>query len=274
MMHVAYLDSRLRPKISHIETSIASLARFGEDIQYHIVLRKAITAPSVAWKLYALDEVSEQMKKLHARMSKLCRGPGSQYMWKPLLPWIVPAGKLIVLDTDVFFLDPISVLWREFGAFAPSHLIGVAEDILGNSIYRGHKVKANGGVQLLDLYRMRKRNYVDLVGKFNQSIGYLGDQTFYTILGDMDLVYTLSCAWNRQLNMHHIGGVNFSDAYRCRDGCSAIHANHVGIKYASSRMQRSNNFSMSLFEATAHKWFTRYSAAFDNCLMARHASLP
>lgn len=266
MMHVGYLDSRPRPKISHIERSIASLSRFGEEIQYHIVLHKAIATPSVTWKLYGLDEVSDNLRRLHARISKLCRGPGSQYMWKPLLPWIVPTDKLIVLDTDVFFLDPLTVLWKEFSMFAPSNMIGVSEDILGDSIYGDHKVKANGGVQLLRLDTMRKHRYADLVERFNQSIGYLGDQTFYTILGDIDLVYKVSCAWNRQLNMHHIRGVNFSTAYSCRDGCSAIHANHAAIKYATSKMQHLNTFSISLFEAPARKWFTRYSAAFDNCL--------
>ena len=94
---------------------------------------------------------------LYRNLCRQAHGPGRQYLYKPLLHWVLAADvrRVIVLDTDVVVLRDISELWAEFGRFGDA-MIGVANE--QSNLYSGDAIGKNGGVQLLDLaneYRSR-----------------------------------------------------------------------------------------------------------------------
>ena len=124
------------------------------------------------------------------------------YMWKPMLHLILKDEKrVIVLDTDLVLLQSIAGLWRIFNDFSAGQFIGIASE--QQPTYEAcwkssnNFVGFNGGVQLLDLQKMRRSKAYnkllvqlpdilkhDVVEKewlrgCKHSVGSLGDQTFY-----------------------------------------------------------------------------------------------
>ena len=100
-------------------------------------------------------------------MRRISHGPGPQYLYKPLLHFLLPTVKrLILLDTDTIVLQPIGELWAHFGRFPSGAVLGVANEQT-NMYQRASgwtEVGKNGGVQLLDLHAMRASTEYNQVG--------------------------------------------------------------------------------------------------------------
>ncbi len=199
------------------------------------------------------------------RLRATAHGPGTLYMLKPFLPWLLPtARRAIVVDFDLYCLEPLPTLWHEFDNFSASQMIGVARDVMGPKLYPNFEFAANGGVQLLHLERMRKGTYESAMRRIASSmrIGYLGDQTFYTHIGRIrpEWIHPLSCRYNRQLNLHFSMPI---EAYACEDGCAIIHGNQRRWKRDIRRWQESPTRAWSL------QWIEPFPsnlrAAFANC---------
>jgi len=102
----------------------------------------------------------------------------------------------------------------------------------------------NGGVQLLDLTRMRASDDYNAAldyfgrGKSAKRIGYLGDQTLYTHMEAMwpALFYQLGCEWNRQLSPQF--GYANATVHRCERQCAILHANAKQLKCVAATMQK------------------------------------
>lgn len=240
-----------------------------------MLLNTTISRVPKQWKLQAEDRITfvdpkweerldARRRSLLARLRATARGPGLIYMMKPFLPWMLPTvRRAIVLDHDLYFVEPPARLWSEFRRFDHSQMIGVARDVMGSVLYPDSTFGVNGGVQLLDLERMRStpkyEQALNTIANSGAVIGYLGDQTLYTLIGDAhpDLLYHLSCKFNRQLNVHFRMPV---EAYACGDGCAVIHGNQPRWK---SEMKRWGAGSWSLSNLRHLPMHLR--AAFQNC---------
>ena len=82
------------------------LRRPGEaPISFHLVTDKAWPSEMVeGWATpHLLSSMPAAALDLHANFSRITHGPGSIYMWKPLLPWLLPASltRVMVLDADL-----------------------------------------------------------------------------------------------------------------------------------------------------------------------------
>merc|ERR1712007_222045 len=151
---------------------------------------------------------------------------GSTVMAKLLSAGLFPdLQKIILLDNDVFVLQDIAGLWREFDKFTAQQLIGVAYE--GQPTYsklRAHEQQDtlpghrkfdlsfpgfNGGVVLLHLDRMRSHNFsASLLNPrlIKYSRPDLGEQSLISALAldpvEMRNFYVLPFAWNYQLCDH------------------------------------------------------------------------
>ena len=183
------------------------------------------------------------LRELHDRFAKVTHGPGNIYMWKPLLhlvPSLAHVERGLVLDLDLFVPPPhdLAALYREFDAFPPSAVIGVAREqqpTYDDNPHVAFGEGRNGGIQLLNLRRMRGASggaaaaaYASALQRCANGacgdIGYLGDQTFYSAIANHTpaLLHTLSCGWNRQLSFQGIGRygeARFNATHACDDPC-------------------------------------------------------
>lgn len=232
------------------------------------------------------------------------------YLFKPLLPWILPetVRRLIVLDCDAVPLRDIRELFGEFSKFCGA-LVGVGREqsllyqrSLGLTGY-------NGGVQLLDLAAMRtseryrvalERAAAGTDGRrktWNQA-GYLGDQTFYSLLAadQPGTVHTLPCEWNRQLgsdfttsNRHADSpsatlspnaprpGFTNDSVHSCRKRCALLHANLGPLKCIARFMHASPScstwaaFQRALIDPRGSSQSV-HDLLFGSCPMARRVN--
>ncbi|BHF62897.1 Glycosyltransferase-like 1B [Sparganum proliferum] len=123
--------------------------------------------------------------------------------------------KVLVLDTDVIFLDDISELWNFIYKADENQAISMAKDesyLYAIKIHtRRTKVLRggyNGGVLLLNLDRLRQRGWTDLwrcaldaLLKVSRVLRAAEQDIFnVAIWMHKDLFYPLPCEWNVQLN--------------------------------------------------------------------------
>ncbi len=240
---IAFYDTR--PRVSTASMlAAAALANTSSRVRFHALLRYPVRIPG--FRVHSLS-LPPAAKCLYDGMARLAHGPGPQYLYKPLLHWVMPKDvrKLILLDTDVIVVRDIARLYAQFGAFGTA-VVAIANE--QSLLYqRGSNWKMegkNGGVQLLDLQRMRRSSSyaraLDRVasGEDGRRIGYLGDQTLYTFLAAdyPRLFHTLPCEWNRQLSMHF--GFRNVSVHACPRRCGIAHANYGPFKCVAKLLQR------------------------------------
>lgn len=166
-------------------------------------------------------------------------------------------AQVVMLDSDLKFLDDIRNLHAHFRRFSDLQLVGIAREAQPTyrhifSSYRSTNPGTNvgdpppegvtgfnSGVLLLDLEKIRKTEAYtqlisvsrleELVHKYSFK-GHLGDQDFYTLLSTehMDFFYILPCVWNRQLctwwRDHGYRNV-FDQYYQCDGHVRVYHGN-------------------------------------------------
>ena len=199
-----------------------------------------ITHPGLSSRCTQCVDSSTALPARYSALLRLLRskthGPGSAYVTKLMLPWILPnVTQAVVLDYDLW-TSHLSELSDEFYRFSPTQQIGLALDVAWKHLYPNASLGFNGGVQLLHLERMRSGSYESALRTERRRIGYLGDQTMYSYISERhpEMFYRLSCRFNRQLNTHF--DLHPSE-YSCRDGCDILHGNQPryknGIKLAN-----------------------------------------
>uniref|UniRef100_A0A7S4BPS5 Uncharacterized protein n=1 Tax=Chrysotila carterae TaxID=13221 RepID=A0A7S4BPS5_CHRCT len=193
------------------------------------------------------------------------------FMLKPLAAWVLPSHvpRIVLLDMDVALLRAPHELWANFDRFGDA-LLGLARE--QSTMYTQHTSLArayNGGVQLLELARMRgadEARYLAAVAaacathrmiaaqfdvrsqpkpgrNADVRFGALGDQTLYSYLAHTQpsLVHDIGCEWNRQLGSWIASGGSADTAWLRRPDlhacpaqrCAALHANLLPLKCAA-----------------------------------------
>jgi hypothetical protein len=254
-VQIGFFDSRNSPDLTGM-MRVVRLARHLEDtygttarIIAHAILFSRPTEAPAGMQVHLVDPRLHANHSLahclHARLRGLCHGPGAIYMWKPLAFLLLPVHieHLLLIDTDIVPIQPLSRLWASAAAFGPRSVIGISREQTSVYLPRGG---ANGGVALMHLARMRGEPeftaHLDRIatGTKRYRIGYLGDQTFYTLLEREapHLFHGLGCEWNRQISMH--SGFGNATQHTCPHRCAMLHANYGSLKCIANRMQASN----------------------------------
>ena len=271
MPHVAFFDNRAVPDVGAMQrvARMANATSPPHSVRFHAVVparrARGVQRDLPGFRVHGLH-LSAATSCLYEYLSKSSHGPGPQYMHKVFLPWILPRSvrRVLVLDTDVAVLGNVWELWWSFRRFqgAVAGLVNEQNDLYAPMVGK------NGGLQLLDLERMRTSlAYLQFLDTFNvhgYKIGYLGDQTFYTVLGHIhpSLVYTVGCEWNRQLNTHF--GADIGRFGKCEHGCAMLHANQAPVKCLVRQLQRRAHVS-------CHEW-SRVVESGPSCVRMDNAS--
>ena len=158
LIHVAFFDTRPHPDTGAMLDAARQIRKSGgaETVRFHVLLHAAYTrvVPGMTRTALSLPPAAQC---LLSGLQRLAHGPGPAYLYKPLLHFLLPTVRqLILLDTDTVMLQPIAELWRHFGHFG-SAVLGVANEQsnMYQRVSRGTEVGKNGGVQLLHLHAMR-----------------------------------------------------------------------------------------------------------------------
>ena len=245
LVHVVFLVVG-RPAALYFARNLAAQlnASSTSPVQFHLVT-DGPPEPSDWARGYSLGSMPAEALALHQNFSHLTHGPGAVYMWKPLLHWLLPLDRAIIIDSDVLVLADLAELWRHFDSFGETQVLGLANEqapLYAELSRRGF----NGGVQLAHLQRMRRADSVydaqlraAASGGYGH-IGYLGDQTMFSVMRDRapSLFYQLPCGWNRQLSNHFVGHPRFAEYYACDEPCSLVHANQPQFKPVIGALQR------------------------------------
>ena len=267
-IHVAFVDSRT-PLNVHKLLLAARLYNTSTRVQLHAVVKNTrVSLPG--FRVHEL-RLRSHAACIHRGFAALTHGPGAEYMYKPLLHWIIPddVKRLIVVDHDTILVRPIGELWAEFERFGGA-LIGVGNEqtIMYQQASNWTQTGKNGGVQLLDLAAMRASadyaNFLDSVASGEQGyIGFLGDQTLYTrMTGNSShsrFLYNLPCQWNRQLSLHF--SARNASVHRCGKRCGIMHANWQDVKCLAPLMQQN---------ATCANWKLLQTTAFESTCPGKH----
>lgn len=187
-------------------------------------------------------EMDANKNALLDMLRKRAKGPGKAYVTKLMLPWILSNAKFaIALDYDLWIkeFNALEHLAAEFEEFSQTEMIGLVDDTAKNFLYPSFPVKPNGGVQLLDLNKMRTGIYEHAIKHDINNIGYLGDQTAYAQLSvsHTSMFHRLSCKYNRQLSRHF--DLRYTDII-CPEGCSIVHGNQPQFKQAIREANQGN----------------------------------
>eukprot|EP00966_Prymnesium_polylepis_P297408 6871425-Prymnesium_polylepis.1 len=150
-IHIAFFDTRSSPDVSAMKHAARRCRSVSRPVQFHALLKTPATIPGFRVTLLRLPP---RAQCLYDNMRRLSHGPGPHYLYKPLLPWVLPPDvrRLIVLDTDVAVLRDVRRLWAEFNTFGPA-VLGIANEqtLLYQKESNWKAIGKNGGVQLLDL---------------------------------------------------------------------------------------------------------------------------
>ena len=240
VIDVAFFDTRARPDTSSMMRAAGRCNSSSARVRFHAIL--TAPKPLPGFRIVLLN-LPQRAKCLYDGMKRLSHGPGPQYLYKPLLHYVMPANvrRLILLDTDIVMVRDIVDLHAEFSRFG-TKLLGVGNE--QSRLYGSNGEGKNGGVQLFDLAKMRaSTRYAALLdhhatGRDGRRIGYLGDQTLYSYIFTKhpDMFYTLPCEWNRQISMHF--GFHNATVHACPRRCGILHANFAPFKCIAWAMQR------------------------------------
>ena len=246
LVHVVFFDDRPRPDIGGMLRAAQSFN--DSHVRFHAVLARPIEVPGMKVTLLRLPVLAQC---LYDGLRAISHGPGPHYLYKPLLHWMLLAevGRAVLFDTDVVVLRDLRDLLAEWQRDAPHALIGISDE--QSRYYQkgsaGRLIGKNGGVQLLNLGAMRASTAYSsaldryATGRDGRWIGWLGDQTLYTMLAAdpqySHLMYRVGCEWNRQLNT--LFGWDAS-VHSCPRRCGIMHANNANTIRCIAPLMQSN----------------------------------
>ena len=147
----------------------------------------------------------------------------SQRLFYAENPFLAYEDAVLHVDTDTIILQNPWILWSEFNSFLGHEHTGMATESNGGVGYyrkrlsRFHKKCARGsceckkvpckrfyghyglnsGVMLMNLTRIRRRNFQDRIKNVMRSMTFLGDQDVLNhLFAEKDEVHVLPCKWN------------------------------------------------------------------------------
>ena len=139
-VQIGFFDSRNSPVLAgmlrvvrlarHLEATYGTTAR----IVAHAILFSLPTEAPAGMQLHVIDPRLHANHSLahcsHAMLRGLCHGPGAIYMWKPLAFLLLPVHieHLLLIDTDIVPIQPLSRLWASAAAFGPRSVIGISRE--------------------------------------------------------------------------------------------------------------------------------------------------
>lgn len=298
-VHVAYLalhDSpsgrrfaggRFLQASLHALANVQAHADSGAAITYHIIIdgsrRIAVVQRQLCSALqhnfsaiiprvfmHAVTAAPAEAQALHQRLAHSATGPGRLYLWKNLLHYVLPVSvpRVLLLDSDLFFVSSVHDLWERFDSFTPRQLFGIAleQNVMYANITASGGMGFNTGLMLMSLERMRQSAaYARLLESFaarrlmppSGSLGWVADQTLYSwathpAYGGAEasaLFHVLPCGWNRQMSQENWepfrkarqrrrrsmrdprAVVSMSmPAHTCSHPCHVLHANFLPYK--------------------------------------------
>ena len=203
---IAFFDTREPPSVDAMMRA-AALCNSSARVRFWAILRSPRVMPG--FRVVTL-QLSPLAQCLYDGLRALSHHPGTEYLYKPLLHYVMPLHlrRVILLDTDVIMLRDVTELHRNFGLFGEA-VVGLAaeQDEMYLTSTGGLVRGVNGGVQLLDLEAMRSNPEYDAAldeiasASDGVAIGRNGDQTLYTMIMYIrpSLVKVLPCEFNRQL---------------------------------------------------------------------------
>ena len=214
---------------------------------------QSMSSLSFHWHVYYTGAAPRWVARLHKRLiARGCVGPACDaYMHKPLLHGYLPRkiSKVIFLDSDVFLFSDIALLWRQFGSFTNGQMIALAAEenpfASQEPVIALGGISANGGVELLDLNKMRRGGYnggyTALLWRYasrdpalplngQEGLGLMGEQTLYSWMSinasdGHSMFGRLDCSWNVQIASwpSHVSSVDADRAARRCDRCELLH---------------------------------------------------
>lgn len=225
LLHIAIVCAGYK-ETRRVVTLIKSILFYRQHpLHFHFISdsagRHVLQVLFKTWKLQKVSISFYDADKLKAEVEWI---PNSHYsgvygLMKLTLTKALPdiLDKVIVLDTDVFFLTNIAELWKLFEKFSTQQAVGLVEN--QSEWYTGKLWKKykhwpalgrgfNTGVMLFDLQKLRQIGWANLwrMTAEKQLINLLS-----TVLADQDVinaalkdnpqvVYKLPCEWNIQLS--------------------------------------------------------------------------
>mmetsp|Transcript_10821 Transcript_10821/g.20987 ORF Transcript_10821/g.20987 Transcript_10821/m.20987 type:complete len:323 (-) Transcript_10821:378-1346(-) len=236
------------------------------------------------------------------------------FMLKPFMAWILPSNipRVIMLDMDVAFLRPPHQLWAKFEFFDDA-LVGLAREQSDLYTWATNLAHAyNGGVQLLDLARMRGpeearyisaltaacRTHEEIARQYGKRrnctkfaptsvrFGMLGDQSLYTYMAykEQSLFFNIGCEWNRQLGSwlssspsSKRGWLERPDLHACpTERCAALHANGAGLKCAAALLRTNSSCAnwKDFVRRTGEKALVKTVGPYDSGRLCGSSDLP
>ena len=227
----------------------AHLRRENTNLRFHLVTDRVKRTASRWATQHLVSTMPSDAISMHANLTQQCQAStcatnlAGAFLYKPLLHKLLhKLRRVLVLDTDTVLLsNATEVLWQQFDRFSRDAVLGVAR--AQSPIYARSLGAAgtNGGVQLLDLERMRRSDLyakalLDCVHQQclrKSGNARLGDQTLYSSLQAgrwAPLVHVLPCGCNRQLSVYFWHDRRFRQMNACNEACWVVHGNQPSFK--------------------------------------------
>ena len=129
LIHIAFFDTRPHPDTGAMVAAAKQIRLAGSSelpLRFHVLLKAQVEVPGMQRTALSFPPAASC---LFSGFSRLAHGPGPAYLYKPLLHFLLPTVKrLILLDTDTIVLQPIGELWAHFGRFPSGAVLGVANE--------------------------------------------------------------------------------------------------------------------------------------------------
>ena len=146
--------------------------------------------------------ISHKVGTLYRDLAATATGPGSIYLYKPLLHLFLPnaIARVVVLDTDIFLFSDLALLHGHFADFDARQLIGLAVEQCPsyNEVRALGGASFNGGVQLLALQAALMTGLVPSACSVNRKSTYvLADAScILSRVGDAAVGVLFVAAWS------------------------------------------------------------------------------
>ena len=204
----------------------------------HVVANSNLETHIVSFNSNLLNSNESKclLARLQARVKDTKHAKGKHYVQKLVLPWVampqIRDSKLLVLDNDIILMKKLDKVLDDFEL--GSAVLGlVPEQRISHEKILNTTNAFNGGVQLLDLPRMRNSlEYLDELeniadGNKILKEGEFGDQTIYSMIAKKypHLVKKLHCKLNRQVGSWAFDGTKTRFRRKPCDGCVILHLN-------------------------------------------------
>ncbi|EDV29488.1 uncharacterized protein TRIADDRAFT_18350, partial [Trichoplax adhaerens] len=227
-------------------TMLKSAAIFSfTNLHYHVLAEDHLHTP-IRERLKEMSKVNQNT--ITYDVLPIQFPADNEDMWKKLfkpcacqrlfLPDIlVKTDALIYLDTDILFMRPPEDLWQFFDKLNSTQLAAVSpegEDAPTGwyNKYARHpyygELGINSGIMLMNLTRMRKANWNDIVLKLYQEYKsgiVFGDQDILNVVFHFhpEMLYTFTCDWNYRPDHCRYGRNDCKHADK--NGISLLHGN-------------------------------------------------